>query len=248
MARRWHRPDRPILWKDARRPSRPPVELAGSRGLCGEDLPYPGDALVADPHCHDGRGVGIHGLSLSLEECWDLLPGLAAELAEDRGKLHWLWRGRLLLVVGFQERCFVPDGVDVGVARGCSAPSTGYLRSPEDHMPSRACRGTIDSSTRSWRTTPSVGEAGSPVRSVSLPGRRAAGGRPRGRPWCVEKLLPAPQQAWTQRSGTLACCCPFTRVPYRLPRLVELATGSGSSSPWSSSPSPNAGLAPARRL
>jgi hypothetical protein len=26
--------------------------------------------------------------------------------------------GRLLLVVGLQERCFVPDGVDVGVARG----------------------------------------------------------------------------------------------------------------------------------
>jgi hypothetical protein len=50
-------------------------------------------------------------------------------------------------------------------------------------MPSRACRGTIGSSTRSWRTTTGVGEAGFPVTVVSLPGRRA------GLEF-VEKLLP----------------------------------------------------------
>jgi hypothetical protein len=38
------------------------------------------------------------------------------------------------------------------------------------------------------------GKAGTPVAAVSLPGRRAAGGRPQGRPEGVEKSLPVPQQ------------------------------------------------------
>jgi len=64
----------PSLREDAIRPSRPPVKPASSRRLCGKDLPQPGNTLVADPHRHDRRGVGIHGPPLRLEEHRDLLP------------------------------------------------------------------------------------------------------------------------------------------------------------------------------
>jgi hypothetical protein len=99
-------------------PVLPPVEPPRSRGLHGEDLRHPGDALVADPHRHDRRGVGIHGPPLCLEEHRDLFPGFPAELSADRGSVEWLRRGWLFLVVGLEVRLFVPDGIDVGVVRG----------------------------------------------------------------------------------------------------------------------------------
>src|SRR5512133_2986336 len=61
--------------------------------------------------------LNLRRLPLRLEQHWDLLPGLAAELAEDRGRIQWLRRGRLLLVVDLQVRLFVPDGIDVGRGR-----------------------------------------------------------------------------------------------------------------------------------
>jgi hypothetical protein len=99
-------------------PFPPPSEPVRAWGLLGEYLRHPGNALVADPHRHDRRGVGIHGPPLRLEEHRDLLPGLPAELAADRGRVQWLRRGRLLLVVDLQVCLIAPDGVDVGVARG----------------------------------------------------------------------------------------------------------------------------------
>jgi hypothetical protein len=43
---------------------------------------------------------------------------LPQKLTEDRGRIQWLRRGLLLLVVDLQVRRFVPDGIDVGVVRG----------------------------------------------------------------------------------------------------------------------------------
>jgi hypothetical protein len=66
-----------------------------------------------------------------------------------------------------------------------------------------------------WRE----GEAGAPVTVVWLPGRRAG---LEG----VEKSLPAPSTARTQRSGTPACCCssPASRtVASLVERLLVLA-------------------------
>jgi hypothetical protein len=55
---------------------------------------------------------GVHGPTLGLEEHRDLLPGLAAELADDRGGVEGLY-DLLLVVVGMEVGVFVPEGVDV---------------------------------------------------------------------------------------------------------------------------------------
>jgi hypothetical protein len=87
-------------------------------GSLGEDLRHPGNALVADPHGRDGRGIGIPDSALCLEDSCDLLQGLAAELADDRGKIKGLPRDRWLLVVGLEVRLFVSDGIDIVVVKG----------------------------------------------------------------------------------------------------------------------------------
>jgi hypothetical protein len=65
----------------------PPSQIWRLLGFLGEELRHPGNALVADPHCRDGRGIGIPESTFRLEDSCDVLQGLAAELAEDRGKL-----------------------------------------------------------------------------------------------------------------------------------------------------------------
>jgi hypothetical protein len=88
-----------------------------SWGLLGEYLRHAGNALVADPDFREGRGVGIPDSALCPEDACDLLPGLAAELADDRGRvkgLYDLW----LVVVGMEVCLFVPEGVDIVVVMG----------------------------------------------------------------------------------------------------------------------------------
>ena len=51
------------------------------------------------------------------EEACDLLPGLAAELADDRGRLEGL-HDLCLVVIGMEVGLFVPEGVDVVVVMG----------------------------------------------------------------------------------------------------------------------------------
>jgi hypothetical protein len=62
-----------------------------------------------------------------LEDSSDLLPGLAAELTADRGRIK---AHPDLFLVDFEVCLFVFDGVDIVAVMGCSVPSTGYLRSP----------------------------------------------------------------------------------------------------------------------
>jgi hypothetical protein len=51
-----------------------------------------------------------------LEDSSDLLPGLAAELADDRGRIKA--HPDLFLVVGFEICLFVFDGVDIVAVMG----------------------------------------------------------------------------------------------------------------------------------
>jgi hypothetical protein len=43
------------------------------------------------------------------------VPRTSHRTAADRGRVQWLRRGRLLLVIGLEVRLFVPDGIDMGV-------------------------------------------------------------------------------------------------------------------------------------
>ena len=87
-----------------------------SGGFLGEDLRHLSDAFVTDPHCHEGRGVGIPGQVFCLEESsCDLLRELAAELADDG--VDGLDDPKLL-VVDLEVCLFVLESVDVVVVLG----------------------------------------------------------------------------------------------------------------------------------
>ena len=76
------------------------------------------------------------------------------------------------------------------------------------------------------------GEAGSLVAVVSLPGRRAAGGRPQAGLEFVEKLLTMKLDSvgMTERNASML------RLTPRPVMVAELATGSCCAWSWSSSP------------
>src|SRR5512133_857635 len=129
--------------------------------------------------------LNLRRLPLRLEQHWDLLPGLAAELAEDRGRIQWLRRGRLLLVVDLQVRLFVPDGIDVGVVGGLLG---SFHRPPPITRGPHAYEGILG---RDWQVNPQLADhlaGGWPT-----PWRPRRAGRPPGWP-----LGPA---TWNLRGG-----------------------------------------------